>query len=175
VDTNPTHHTTRAGRTRSTSSKKQTRRPARVSPPILYSQLKSRNPCPTHESRNRSDHIRRLIHDDDRTRSQRSPVILQRIVIHQDLFTDIPRDDGDTTTTGDDSLEVLPSSSNASAVTFEHFLEGHGHFLFEHGGSVDVAGYAEELGPVVSLTSEAGKPFTGSTGDGWVVEVTGSR
>jgi len=102
-------------------------------------------------------------------------MILQRIIIHQDLFTDIPRNDRNTTTAGDDSLEVLPSSSNASAVTFEHFLEGHGHFLFEHGGSVDVAGYAEEFGPVVSLTSEAGEPFTGSTGDGWVVEVTGSR
>ena len=93
-------------------------------------------------------------------------MILQRVVVHQDLFADVPRDDGHTASTGDDSLQVFPTSSNASTVPLEHLLQGHRHFLFKDGGGVDVSRDAEQLGPVVSLPTKAGEPFTRSTSDG---------
>jgi hypothetical protein len=93
-------------------------------------------------------------------------VVFQRIVIHQDLFADFPSDDGYGTSTGDDPLELVPSSSNASTVSFEHLLEGHGHFFFKHGGSVDVSRDTVEFSTVITLSTETGEPFPGPTGDG---------
>lgn len=71
------------------------------------------------ESGNGIDHICRLIHDDDCSCTQRSSIILERVVVHQTLFTCLSSDDGYGTSTWNDTLQVVPSTPDSSTMLLQ--------------------------------------------------------
>ena len=96
-------------------------------------------------------------------KSQCSSRLRKEFVHSQNFLTLLPRQNGHRTSTGDDTKQVIPSADNATAVLLDQLLERDTHFLFDDAGVVDVAGDAEELGALVSLTSKAGEPLPTST------------
>lgn len=58
---------------------------------------------------NGADNISRLVHDDDRRGTKSRLRVLESIVIHQLVVTNLARQDGGGRASGDDGLEVVPT------------------------------------------------------------------
>lgn len=85
------------------------------------------------------DHIRRFVHDDDGTRAEAGAKVLERVIVHKgDLAVGLGHD-GDGAASRDDTLEVIPSAADATAVLLEELLERDRHFLLNDTGLVDMS------------------------------------
>mmetsp|Transcript_46648 Transcript_46648/g.109725 ORF Transcript_46648/g.109725 Transcript_46648/m.109725 type:complete len:249 (-) Transcript_46648:259-1005(-) len=77
------------------------------------------------------------------------------------------RDERHRDTSGDDSLEILPASTHASAMAFDQFPEWDGHLLLDCAGVVDATDDVEELSSRVVLPAKTSKPVGTTAHDGW--------
>lgn len=115
------------------------------------------------ETADTSNNIGTLVHDNDGSGTETRLAILEGIKVHQLFVADVLGENGSGRTTGDDGLEVVPSTSDTTTVLLNQLSERDGHLLFDSDGVVDVAGDTEELSALVSLTTEASKPASTSS------------
>ena len=81
----------------------------------------------------------------------------EAVEIHDRVFADVLWDDWDGRAARDDAKQIVPTSSNVTAVALNQFLQGDGHFLFHSCWSVDVARDAEQLRAGVSWGRNRGE------------------
>jgi len=89
------------------------------------------------------------------------------VIDSQSLLTDFSWNNRDGTTTRDDTLHVLPSTSNTTTVLLQQLLQRNRHFLLNDAWVVDVSGDTEDLCSRVSLTTETSEPRSSTTSDSW--------
>lgn len=111
-----------------------------------------------------ADDVGRLVHDDDGSGTETGLGVLERVEVHELVVADVLGEDGRGGATGDDSLQVVPTASDATAVLVDQLLKGDGHLLLDGSGVVDVTGDTEKLGTSVALTTERVEP-TGATAE----------
>ncbi|WPK23735.1 hypothetical protein PUMCH_000980 [Australozyma saopauloensis] len=114
-----------------------------------------------------SDNVGLLVHDNDGGSTQTGTNILQGIVIHQNVLTNVLSHDRDGGTTWDDTQQVVPSAFNTTTVLLQQLLQRNGHFFLNSTWLIDVTGDTEQFGSGVSLTTKACEPVTTSSQNGW--------
>jgi hypothetical protein len=114
-----------------------------------------------------TDNIGGLVHDNNSGGSETRLVVLEAIEIHDLVIADVLRKDWSRRATWDDGLEVVPTTTDATAVLLDQLAERDGHLLLNSARVVNVARDTEKLGARVTLTTEAVEPFTTSSNDGW--------
>lgn len=114
-----------------------------------------------------TDDVCRLVHDDDGGGTKTGLGVLEGVEVHELVVAHALGDDGGGGTTGDDGQKVVPATTDTTAVAIDQLTERDGHLLLDGARVVDVARDTEQLGSLVSLTAESGKPLSTTTADGW--------
>ena len=118
------------------------------------------------DARDRLDNVGRLVHHDHRRRAEPRLQFAQSVEIHRridDLFGGHQRH---RRAAGNDCLEVLPAAANATAVAIDQFLERDRHGLFKSSRLVHMAGNTKQLGALVVVAPERGKPVRAAAKNG---------
>mmetsp|Transcript_7723 Transcript_7723/g.47889 ORF Transcript_7723/g.47889 Transcript_7723/m.47889 type:complete len:475 (-) Transcript_7723:181-1605(-) len=111
-------------------------------------------------------HVCRLVHHNDRGRAQTRLLRLEIVKVHERRVAHRLGEQRYGRSTRYDSQKVIPSTSDSAAVPVDQLSEGDAHLFFHRARLVDVPTDAEELGPVIVLSSEAREPARPSTQDG---------
>ena len=118
------------------------------------------------QSRDGPDDVCALVHDDDGRRAQPRLAVLEGVKVHQLLVADRFGEDGRGRAAGDDGLEVVPATPDATGVLLNQLLQRNRHFFLHGAGVVNVTGNAEEFRPGVALTTERVEPIGATADDG---------
>lgn len=81
----------------------------------------------------------------------------------QSLLGDLPRDHRNGTSTGNHTLQVLPSPSNSSTVLLQQLLQRYTHLFLHHTRVVDVSTDTKHLCSGIPLPSKSSKPRSTSS------------
>lgn len=106
------------------------------------------------ETEDSVDNVSLLIHYDDSGSSETTPSGLEIIEVHDSFTAFFLIEHGHGGTSGDDGLEVVPSSDDSTAMPIDEFSEWNTHFLLDSTRVVDMPTNAEQLGTGVALSSE---------------------
>src|SRR3990167_1728156 len=113
----------------------------------------------------RAHDIGRLVHNDDRRRTEPRAHVAQRIEIHQHIVADFLRQQRHRGAARNDGFQILPPAADSAAVRADKRLQGDRHRLFDIARTIDVTGNAKDLGAGVVRPSEPGEPFGAATQD----------
>lgn len=80
----------------------------------------------------------------------------------QDIITDVLGQEGNGRTTRNNGEQVIPTTTDTTAMSFNEFSQRNGHFFFDGTGVVDVTRDTEKLGTSVVLSTERVEPITTS-------------
>ena len=111
------------------------------------------------QSPNRFDDVSRVIHNDDRRRTQARPLFAQIIKIHDRVAHLGTGDHWNRRPAGDHCLEVIPTSANTTAMLFDQLFECDAHRFFDNARVVDVTRDRKQFGARIVRAAKAGKPF----------------
>jgi hypothetical protein len=113
-----------------------------------------------------TDDICRLVHDNDSGGTETGLGILESIEVHELVITNMLGKDRSRRTTGDNGLQVVPTSANTTAVLIDQFAKRNAHLLLDCARVVDVARDTEELSTLVTFTAERCEPVASPSANG---------
>lgn len=105
------------------------------------------------------DHVLLLVHHNHGSSSETGLVFNEGVEIHENVVADVLGQHGDGGSTRDDTVQVVPTTLDTTAVFVDEFSQWDRHFFFNNAGLVHVTRDTEEFGSSVSLTTESAKPI----------------
>ncbi|MPN42457.1 hypothetical protein SDC9_190014 [bioreactor metagenome] len=111
----------------------------------------------------RLDHANRLVHHNDRARTQHRTALADRVVIHGAIHDHFARHDRSRRATRDDRLQFAPTPHPAAH--FEQGRERRTERNFVVARAIDVAGHREQLGAAVVFLAQAEELFAAHAHD----------
>ena len=124
-------------------------------------------------------HIDGFVHGDDGSRAQTRLEGAQGVIVHQGhightllVSEDNINDDSYLVqstsggSSGNDSLEIVPASTNTTTMLLKKFLQGNGHLLFHNTRIIHMTTQSKQLHTMIVLATKAVEPVGATTENG---------